>query len=152
MTDASPASRHAALARAVRLHDHRYYVLDDPQISDREYDALYAELRALEAAHPELLTADSPTQRVGGAPRSDMKTVEHVVPMTSLDNTYGKDDLSEFLRRVIGGLPASAKPAFCVEPKLDGGSIEVRHEGSRSGTASRADFCRSRARRVVKIP
>jgi len=113
------------------MHDHRYYVLDDPEISDRDYDALYAELRALEAAHPELMTPDSPTQRVGAAPRADMKTVPHVVPMTSLDNTYGTDDLAEFVRRVMEGLPASAKPEFCVEPKLDGASIEILYRDGR---------------------
>jgi len=118
------------------MHDHRYYVLDDPEISDREYDALYAELRALEAAHPELMTADSPTQRVGAAPRADMKTVPHVVPMTSLDNTYGTDDLAEFVRRVMDGLPESAKPEFCVEPKLDGASIEILYRNGRLASGS----------------
>src|SRR6185295_6267373 len=120
VTSSSPSSRHAELVRAVRMHDHRYYVLDDPEISDREYDALYAELKALEAAHPELATPDSPTQRVGAAPRAETKTVPHVVPMTSLDNTYDADELAEFVRRVGDGLPARAEPVFCVEPKLDG--------------------------------
>jgi len=118
------------------MHDHRYYVLDDPQISDREYDALYAELRELEAAHPELATPDSPTQRVGAAPRSDLKTVPHVVPMTSLDNTYGTEDVADFVRRVRDGLPASATPAFCVEPKLDGASIEILYRNGRLSSGS----------------
>jgi DNA ligase (NAD+) len=118
------------------MHDHRYYVLDDPQVSDREYDALYAELRELEAAHPELATPDSPTQRVGAAPRSDLKTVPHVVPMTSLDNTYGTDDVADFVRRVTDGLPASAKPTFCVEPKLDGASIEILYRNGRLTSGS----------------
>ena len=117
--------RHAELVREIRSHDHRYYVLDDPKLSDRDYDALYRQLVELEAAHPELTTPDSPTQRVGGAPRGDLKNVEHVVPMTSLDNTYTEDELEEFARRVQGGLPAQAEPAFCVEPKLDGASIEI---------------------------
>jgi DNA ligase (NAD+) len=121
----SPRKRHAELVLSLRAHDHRYHVLDDPLISDREYDALYAELRALEAAHPELVTPDSPTQRVGAAPRSELKTVPHVVPMTSLDNTYDADELAEFVRRVEGGLPARAAAAYCVEPKLDGASIEI---------------------------
>jgi DNA ligase (NAD+) len=118
------------------MHDHRYYVLDDPEISDREYDTLYAELRALEAAHPALMTSDSPTQRVGATPRSDMKTVPHVVPMTSLDNTYGTDELAEFVRRVMDGLPESAKPEFCVEPKLDGASIEILYRDGRLASGS----------------
>jgi DNA ligase (NAD+) len=126
--------------RSVRTHDHRYHVLDDPTISDREYDALYAELRALEAAHPELVTPDSPTQRVGAAPRSELRTVPHVVPMTSLDNTYDADDLGEFVRRVKEGLPASAEPTFCVEPKLDGASIEILYRNGRlEGGSTRGD-------------
>src|SRR6187397_3041312 len=117
--------RHRKLVEEIRAHDHRYYVLDDPLIADRDYDALYAELRELEERHPELVTPDSPTQRVGAAPRGELRTVPHVVPMMSLDNTYSEADLAEFVRRVRQGLPAALTPAFCVEPKLDGGSIEV---------------------------
>ena len=123
--------RHRKLVEEVRAHDHRYHVLDDPQISDREYDALYAELRELERRHPQLVSADSPTQRVGDAPRGELRTVPHVVPMMSLDNTYTKDDLAEFDRRVRQGLPAAVTPSFCVEPKLDGGSIEVLYRGGK---------------------
>ncbi|HSU39320.1 MAG TPA: NAD-dependent DNA ligase LigA [Polyangiaceae bacterium] len=140
MPNVSPKIRHDELVRAVKTHDHRYHVLDDPTISDREYDALYAELRALEAAHPELVTPDSPTQRVGAAPRSELRTVAHVVPMTSLDNTYDADDLGEFVRRVKDGLPASADPVFCVEPKLDGASIEILYRNGRlEGGSTRGD-------------
>lgn len=132
--------RHAELTEAIRAHDYRYYVLDDPAVSDREYDALYAELRALEAKHPELVTAESPTQRVGGAPRGDLKTVEHVVPMMSLDNTYSEEDLREFVRRVHDGLPRGATPSFCVEPKLDGASVELLYRGgSFVGGSTRGD-------------
>ena len=123
--------QHRKLVEEIRAHDHRYYVLDDPQISDREYDALYARLRQLEERYPELSTPDSPTQRVGGAPRGELRTVPHVVPMMSLDNTYGETDLAEFVRRVRQGLPAAQTPAFCVEPKLDGGSIEVLYRGGK---------------------
>lgn len=140
MPNVSPKIRHDELVRAVKTHDHRYHVLDDPTISDREYDALYAELRALEAEHPELVTPDSPTQRVGAAPRSELRTVAHVVPMTSLDNTYDADDLGEFVRRVKDGLPASADPVFCVEPKLDGASIEILYRNGRlEGGSTRGD-------------
>jgi DNA ligase (NAD+) len=123
--------RHRKLVEEIRAHDHRYYVLDDPLISDRDYDSLYAELRDLERTHPELATADSPTQRVGGSPRGELRTVPHVVPMMSLDNTYGEADLSEFVRRVRQGLPAAVTPSFCVEPKLDGGSIEILYRGGK---------------------
>jgi DNA ligase (NAD+) len=133
------AKRHAELVREIRSHDHHYYVLDAPLISDRDYDALYRQLVELETANPELATPDSPTQRVGGAPRGDLKNVEHVVPMTSLDNTYTEEELGEFARRVRDGLPTQARPEFCVEPKLDGASIEILyrdgklHQGSTRG-------------------
>jgi DNA ligase (NAD+) len=124
----SDAKRHADLVEQIRAHDHRYYVLDDPSVSDREYDALYAELRAIETRHPELVTRDSPTQRVSGKPRGDLRTVPHVVPMMSLDNTYTPDELREFSRRVHAGLPSNARVVFCVEPKLDGASVEIVYE------------------------
>jgi DNA ligase (NAD+) len=139
---ASPSakSRHEELVREILRHDYRYHVLDDPLISDREYDGLYAELRKLEEEHPELTTPESPTQRVGAAPRSELSHVTHVVPMMSLDNTYGTDDLSEFLRRVRGGLPAAAEPSFCVEPKLDGASCEILYrDGKLAGGSTRGD-------------
>lgn len=125
------AERHQTLVREIRAHDYRYYVLDDPVLSDREYDALYAELRALESEHPTLSTADSPTRRVGGAPRTELRTAPHVERMMSLDNTYSQDELDEFLRRVRGGLPAGASVRYCVEPKLDGASIELLYRGGR---------------------
>jgi DNA ligase (NAD+) len=129
-------ARHAALSREIRAHDHRYYVLDDPLIDDERYDALYKELRDLEAAHPELATPDSPTQRVGDALRSDLRTVPHVERMMSLDNTYDEGELAEFLRRVVTGLPTGADVAYCVEPKLDGASIEVSYRGGRLTSGS----------------
>jgi DNA ligase (NAD+) len=137
---ATPESRHAELVEQIRTHDYRYHVLDDPAISDREYDALYAELRKLEADHPELLTPDSPTQRVGASPRGDLATVKHVVPMMSLDNTYDASEVAEFVRRVRAGLPADRQPTFCIEPKLDGASIEVLYrEGRLVGGSTRGD-------------
>lgn len=150
--------RHRKLVEEIRAHDHRYYVLDDPQISDRAYDALYAELRALEQQHPELVSADSPTQRVGAAPRGELRTVPHVVPMMSLDNTYGEDELREFVRRVHQGLPAAATPSFCVEPKLDGGSIEVLYregklvQGSTRGDGQSGEDITQNLRTVRSLP
>jgi DNA ligase (NAD+) len=123
--------RHRKLVEEIRAHDHRYYVLDDPLIADRDYDALYAELRELERQYPELATLESPSQRIGAEPRGALRTVPHVVPMMSLDNTYNEADLAEFVRRVRQGLPAALTPSFCVEPKLDGGSIEVLYRGGK---------------------
>jgi DNA ligase (NAD+) len=136
-------ARHDALVAEIRSHDYRYYVLDDPALSDREYDALYAELRTLENEHPELKTSLSPTQRVGDALRTDLRTVPHVVPMMSLDNTYNDADLAEFERRVIGGLPAGMTAEFCVEPKLDGASVEISYrDGELVGGSTRGDGVR----------
>jgi DNA ligase (NAD+) len=134
------SARHAELVREIRAHDYRYYVLDDPTIADREYDGLYQELRALEARYPSLETRDSPTARVAGALRTDLRTVPHVERMMSLDNTYSEAEVGEFLRRVAGGLPDSADVTYSVEPKLDGASIEVLYrEGRLASGSTRGD-------------
>ena len=152
------AERHRALSEEIRAHDYRYYVLDDPLISDREYDALYAELRSIEERTPELATKDSPTQRVAGAPRGELRTVEHAVPMMSLDNTYNEAELREFVRRVHDGLPTGATPRFCVEPKLDGGSIEVLYrdgrlvEGSTRGDGVSGELITDNLRTIRSLP
>lgn len=132
----SPEQRHAELTRAIRAHDYRYYVLDDPVVSDREYDRLYRELVELEVEHPHLVTPQSPTQRVGDQPRAELRTVRHVAPMQSLDNTYTEQELAEFERRVHERLPAGARVRYCVEPKLDGGSVELLYRAGKltSGT------------------
>ncbi len=122
--------QHQELVREIRSHDYRYYVLDDPIISDQDYDALYLRLKELENQHPELVTPDSPTQRVGGT-RTDLKTVRHVPPMMSLDNTYSEADLTEFDRRVRQGLRDDAVISYCIEPKLDGASVEIIYEDGR---------------------
>lgn len=136
MNPSDAAQRHAALVAEIRAHDYRYYVLDDPQISDREYDELYRELRELEERHPDLVSDDSPTRRVGGKPRSDLRNVPHVAPMISLDNTYNEAELNDFVRRATDGLPSGAELQLCVEPKLDGGSVEILYRDGRLTLAS----------------
>jgi hypothetical protein len=116
MTPPDPASRVAKLRAELERHNRLYYVDARPAISDREYDALYRELVDLETAHPELRTADSPTQRVGGEPLKAFRNVRHRVPMMSLDNTYDEADLREFdarLRRIAADTPFS----YVLEPK-----------------------------------
>jgi DNA ligase (NAD+) len=159
MTDREhTVERHAELVREIRQHDHRYYVLDDPVISDQEYDALYRELLELERSHPELVTADSPSQRIGAEPRSELVTVEHVVPMMSLDNTYSEADLVDFIRRVRDGLPAGAETTFCVEPKLDGASVELVYQdgrfvhGSTRGDGTHGEDITANLRTVRSLP
>src|SRR5579859_316857 len=90
------AERHAELVREIDAHNYRYYVLDDPVVTDADFDRLLRELRALEEAHPELTTPDSPTMRVGGEARTSVVQVKHAVRMMSLDNAYTEDELLEF--------------------------------------------------------
>src|SRR5215475_14436204 len=130
MTLEQATSRHAELADEIRRHDHAYYVLAQPSISDQEYDRLYHELLDLETNFPALVTPDSPTQRVGGEPLKEFKPVKHLQPMTSLDNTYSQEDLREFVGRVQRLLP-NEKLDWVVEPKIDGVAINLRYEAGR---------------------
>ena len=95
-----PLARIEELRTQVEYHNYRYYVLDDPEIPDAEYDRLFRELQALEKAHPELVTEDSPTQRVGGAPVDRFREVRHLLPMLSLDNAFSGEEMADFDRRV----------------------------------------------------
>lgn len=122
-----PAKRVAELRREIRRHDRLYYVDALPEISDREYDRLYAELKQLEETHPELQAADSPTQRVGGAPIDGFVTVRHQEPMLSIDNTYSADELREFDRRVRK-LLRNETVTYVVELKIDGVAISLIYE------------------------
>jgi len=114
------------LREQIGHHEHRYYVLDDPEISDADYDALMNELKALEQAHPELITPDSPTQRVGGKPREGFVKVPHSTPMLSLDNAYNEQELRDWARRVHE-LAETPRVEFVCELKLDGLSMALRY-------------------------
>ncbi|HMJ04375.1 MAG TPA: NAD-dependent DNA ligase LigA [Conexibacter sp.] len=131
-TAADPAARAAELRRQLAYHGHRYYVLDDPEIGDDRYDALLDELRAIEAAHPELLTPDSPTQRVGGEPVSALEKVRHLQPMLSLANARSEEELTGWVERMRGHLAREGieDPQFeyVVEPKVDGLAISLLYE------------------------
>ena len=110
----------------LRRHSHLYYVESRPEIDDAQYDRIFGELRALEAAHPDLITADSPTQRVGVEPHSAFPNAEHIVPMLSLDSTQDSAEVRRFDERVRRGL--EDEPSYILEPKLDGASIELVYE------------------------
>ena len=139
MTAREDAKRIAELREQIQRHDYRYYVLDDPEISDARYDALLAELRKLEAAHPELVAPDSPTQRVGGAPSAAFGEVVHAVPMLSLDNAFNEQDVLDFDRRVRERLDVEAVE-YSAEPKIDGLAISLRYEhGQLVQAATRGD-------------
>lgn len=141
-----PAQRVAALRREIDEHNVRYYVHDEPSISDADYDALMRELQALEAEHPELLTSDSPTQRVGAAPLAGFGSVRHAVPMLSLGNAFEPEEVHAFDRRVTdtlrgaGMLGMDAPAAYFCELKLDGLAINLRYEsGELVQAATRGD-------------
>ena len=123
----------SALRECLVYHEWRYSVKNDPIISDFEYDSLYKRLEAIEAAFPDLVTADSPTQRVSSDLSDLGKNVEHLVPMLSLDNSYNAEDLKEFDERVrkVGFLDEDVQIEYVVEPKFDGGSIALVYENDR---------------------
>ena len=115
-----------ALREQIRRHEYRYYVLDDPEINDAEFDLLMNELKKLEAMHPELVTADSPTQRVGGKPKEGFAKVRHSRPMLSLDNAYNEEELRDWERRVHE-LTGRAEVEYVCELKLDGMSMALTY-------------------------
>jgi DNA ligase (NAD+) len=116
------------LRELIRYHAHRYYVLDDPEISDAEYDALMTELQTLEAAHPELVTPDSPTQRVGAEPLPQFEKVEHTRPLLSLDNAFDEEEVRAWDRRIRRLLGDGADIRYTVEPKVDGLAVSLIYE------------------------
>lgn len=116
------------LRAQLNQHNHAYYVLDTPSIPDADYDALFMQLQQLEAQHPELVTADSPTQRVGGAPLDKFGQVQHQVPMLSLDNAFADTDFVAFCQRMADRLDQQTDFSFCAEPKLDGLAVSLRYE------------------------
>ena len=124
------SERISALRSEIGRHDRLYYEQAKPEISDREYDALYRELVDLERAHPELLTPDSPSQKVGGRPQGAFAQVRHLVPMQSLDNTYSAGEIGDFVERLQRLLPGEEIP-FTIEPKVDGVAICLLYEKGR---------------------
>ncbi|MEM7610856.1 MAG: NAD-dependent DNA ligase LigA, partial [Pseudomonadota bacterium] len=134
--------RAAALAQQIDSHNHDYYVLDAPKVPDAEYDRLMQELQSLEASFPELVTAQSPTQRVGAEPLSDFQTISHLQPMLSLDNAFSDDELDKFADRVAQRLELedASRVSFSAEPKLDGAAVSLLYErGQLVRAATRGD-------------
>jgi DNA ligase (NAD+) len=158
----APRLRARELRDLIRYHEARYYLLADPEISDAEFDALLAELKALEAAHPDLVVPDSPTQRVGGRLEEGFATVEHAAPMLSLDNAYDDGQLVAFDERVRRGLgrdaPADGRVVYVAELKIDGLSIAVTYEdgllvrGATRGDGVRGEDVTANVRTIRTIP
>ena len=153
-----PVTRVDALRREIRRHEELYYVHAAPELSDAEFDALMNELKALEAAHPELLTPDSPTQRVGGRPAEGFASVEHLQPMLSLDNAYNDEDLRAFDERVRKGLAIEQSPSYVAELKIDGLSMALTYDngrlvrGATRGDGVRGEEVTQNVRTVRAIP
>jgi len=134
------AKRAEKLREEIRAHDYKYYSLDSPDISDDEYDQLFNELRDLEREHPDLITADSPTQRVGGEPLAEFAQVQHAAPMLSLDNAFEQADVYAFDQRIRERLEGLTSIEYAAEPKLDGVAISLRYEkGVLAQAATRGD-------------
>jgi DNA ligase (NAD+) len=158
----NPAERISELRRLIRYHEERYYVLNDPEIADAEFDALMLELEALEAESPDLVTSDSPTQRVSGRPAAGFVTVEHAEPMLSLDNAYSEEELREFDARVRRGLAATGDATeqvdYVAELKIDGLSLALTYEdgllvrGATRGDGIRGEEVTSNVRTIRAIP
>jgi len=157
MPKTSIAARIAALRQQIEDANYRYYVLDDPNIPDIEYDRHLRELEALEAAHPELATSDSPTQRVGITPTAKFAEVRHAVPMLSLANAFSPEEIHEFVAR-IGKETGDFEPMFSAEPKLDGLAISLRYEhgvfvrGATRGDGATGEDVTANLRTVKAIP
>ncbi len=139
-----PVRRIAQLREQLLAHDYRYYVLDDPQVPDAEYDRLMRELRELEAADPGLVTPDSPTQRVGGTRSTAFAPVRHRVPMLSLDNAFSPEDVAAFDRRVRERLGIEGDVQYAAEPKLDGLAVSLTFDDGRFGAGRHARRRRNR--------
>ncbi|EGQ9320810.1 NAD-dependent DNA ligase LigA [Vibrio cholerae] len=134
------AQRLTELRKTLHEHGVRYYVEDAPTIPDAEYDRLMRELLELEAAHPELMSSDSPSLRVGGRPLDAFESVVHEIPMLSLDNAFDDSELDSFYRRMTDRIPAVQHSAFCCEPKLDGLAVSLLYEnGVLTRAATRGD-------------
>lgn len=153
----SAAKRIAEVREQIHFHDRKYYEDARPVISDRDYDRLMQELIELEKEHPELVTPESPTQRVGGDVQTELKSVRHAVPMMSIDNTYSAEEIRAFDDRVRRGLDG-VQPAYVLEPKIDGTSISLRYEngrlvlGATRGRGNVGDDVTVNARTIKSIP
>ena len=146
-----------SLRDALRFHEYRYYILNDPLISDFEYDQLYKNLEKIEAENPKLITTDSPTQRVAKGLTKDFPSVQHLVPMLSLSNSYNTDDLIDFDRKARE-LTGENKIEYCIEPKFDGASISLIYEndllvrGATRGDGVEGDEITTNIKQIKSIP
>ena len=148
------------LRDTIRYHDRKYYVENNPEITDYDYDQLLKELQHLEKLHPELITPDSPTQRVSGEPLTQFSTIEHRMPMLSIDNTYSDKELKEFDQRIkrMADIDAHRDIEYVVELKIDGVAITLCYEnglflrGATRGDGFKGDDVSANLRTLRQIP
>jgi len=157
-TAAAPVERIAELRRLVRHHLHRYHVLDDPEIDDAAYDALYDELQTLEERYPELVTPDSPTQRVGAPPAAGFTKVAHLSPMGSLEKVTTREALEKWADDVRKRLDSDEPVAYVLEPKIDGSAVSLLYEdgalvrGATRGDGERGEDVTANLRTIEAVP
>ena len=157
-TDSSEPARIETLRQQIEYHNYRYYALDDPEITDEEYDRLLRELQDLESRHPELITPESPTQRVGVAPDSLFEEAPHRIPMLSLDNAFSAEELREFDRRVRDRLGRKEAVDYACEPKLDGLAVSLLyrdgklHRGATRGDGYTGEDITANVRTIQSVP
>ena len=153
-----PSSRAARLRALLHYYAYRYHTLDQPEISDAEYDALMHELRAIEEAHPELVTADSPTQRVGAEPLGEFARVAHPHPMTSLTDAFSREEVVAWRDRLLRLLPEDAELAYVAEPKIDGLAVALTYErgllvrGATRGDGVHGEDITANVRTIRNVP
>jgi len=158
MVEEKIAARVAQLRELINYHDYRYYVLDEPEIADVEYDRLFRELQELEERYPELVTPDSPTQRLGGRPAERFATVAHRQPMLSLENAFSEGEAREFENRLQRFLRQTEPVAYVVEPKMDGVAVELVYEqgrlqvGSTRGDGYRGENVTQNLKTIRAVP
>ncbi len=158
MIEKAPDQQLEQLKQQINQHNYRYYVLDDPSVPDAEYDRLMQRLKSLEAAHPEWVTPDSPTQRVGAAPLSAFAEVAHEIPMLSLDNAFSEQDMRDFERRIKDRLKSDQMIEYACEPKLDGIAVSLLYRdgvlvrGATRGDGRRGEDITQNLRTVPSVP
>lgn len=158
MTKESPHSEIEFLKETINQYNYRYYVLDDPSVPDAEYDRLMRRLQNLEAKHPELITPDSPTQRVGEKPLPAFQQVSHEIPMLSLDNAFDESEMHDFERRLKDRLKTDIAPEFVCEPKLDGVAVSLLYQdgllvqGATRGDGRIGENITQNLRTIASIP
>ncbi|MGY8796955.1 MAG: NAD-dependent DNA ligase LigA, partial [Woeseiales bacterium] len=157
---AADRKKSASLRKQIWHHNHQYHVLDEPDVPDAEYDRLVRELQQLEADNPDLVTAESPTQRVGAKPIKAFGTIAHQLPMLSLDNAFNADELRDFHRRVTDrlGLDAESALSYSAEPKLDGAAVSLLYEdgvlvrGATRGDGNSGEDITHNVRTILAVP